>query len=291
MKLTLALIEKLLRLSNGESIPSSQLKGDWVDDMLRDRILISTSNKSRRTYHIADKDSFIIALERVQEGLGNLDKMLSYFSTDQTSSTATRAKQAAETGNSKLKKTRSFPGFLVNSYEPIQCELGSKPFMLCPNEGASYFVFDWKSFKVAEGTVIVGIENPENFRHIRKQKSLFESLYPGKQLLFVSRYPQSKDLREWLQSITNHYIHFGDFDLAGIKIFLSEFHKYIPSRSTFLIPDDIEERLCMYGSQERFKRNYYENRNITSDIPEVQHLIDLILKYHKCYDQEGYIIL
>ena len=84
MKLTLALIEKLLRLSNGESIPSSQLKGDWVDDMLRDRILISTSNKSRRTYHISDKDSFIIALERVQEGLGNLDKMLSYFSTDQT---------------------------------------------------------------------------------------------------------------------------------------------------------------------------------------------------------------
>lgn len=289
MKLTPGLIEKLIRLRNGESIPSSQLKGEWVDDLLRDRILISSSNKSRRSYHISDKKSFLIALDRAQEGLGNLENMLSYLSDNQTSNDATRAEQAAETGNSKLKMTRSFPGFLVNSYEPIQCELGGESFMLCPNEGASCFVFDWKSFKVNEGTVIVGIENPENFRHIRKQKSLFESLYPGKQLMFVSRYPQSKDLKEWLQSIPNHYVHFGDFDLAGIKIFLSEFHKYIPSRSTFLIPEDIEERLRQYGFQERFNGNYYENRNIKSDIPEVQHLIELILEYHKCYDQEGYI--
>lgn len=289
MKLTPGLIEKLIRLRNGESIPSSQLKGEWVDDLLRDRILISSSNKSRRSYHISDKKSFLIALDRVQEGLGNLENMLSYLSDNQTSNDATRAEQAAETGNSKLKMTRSFPGFLVNSYEPIQCELGGESFMLCPNEGASCFVFDWKSFKVNEGTVIVGIENPENFRHIRKQRSLFESLYPGKQLMFVSRYPQSKDLKKWLQTIPNHYVHFGDFDLAGIKIFLSEFHKYIPSRSTFLIPEDIEERLRQYGSQERFNGNYYENRNIKSDIPEVQHLIELILEYHKCYDQEGYI--
>jgi len=35
--------------------------------------------------------------------------------------------------------------------------------------------------------------------------------------LFVSRYPQtqSKDLLNWLQSIPNPYLHFGDFDLTG----------------------------------------------------------------------------
>lgn len=88
--------------------------------------------------------------------------------------------------------------------------------------------------------------------------------------------------------ISNPYVHFGDFDLAGIKIFLSEFHRYLPERSSYLIPLDIEEKL-KNGSTERFQGNYYENRHLSSDIPELQALIDLIMKYHKAFDQEGYI--
>lgn len=291
MKLTPGLIEKLTRLKAGESVPSSQLKGEWVNDLLRDRLLICISNGSHKSYKVSDADSFLTALERIHEGLGNLESMRSILSAEQASGDASRAEQAAETGNSKLRMTRSFPGFLVNSYEPILCVLEGNSFTICPNSGSASFVFDWKSFHVPADVIIVGIENPENFRQIRKQRSLFEGIYPGKQFLFVSRYPQSKDLRKWLQSIPNHYVHFGDFDLAGIKIFLSEFHSYIPERSSFMIPKDIEDRLRLYGSQDRFNGNYYENRNICSDIPELQSLINLILKYHKCYDQEGYIEL
>ena len=32
MKLTLALVQKLQRLANGETIPASQLRGEWVDE-------------------------------------------------------------------------------------------------------------------------------------------------------------------------------------------------------------------------------------------------------------------
>ena len=151
------------------------------------------------------------------------------------------------------------------------------------------FVSDWERFVIPSDVIVVGIENPENFRFIRQQRHLFESCLPGKRLLFVSRYPQSTDLRKWLMGISNPYVHFGDFDLAGIKIFLSEFHRYLPERSSYLIPSDIEERL-KNGSTERFQGNYYENRHLSSDILELQALIDLIMKYHKGYDQEGYII-
>ena len=44
------------------------------------------------------------------------------------------------------------------------------------------------------------------------------------------------------------------------------------------------------GITKRFQGNYYENRHLSSDILELQALIDLIMKYHKGYDQEGYII-
>ena len=40
---------------------------------------------------------------------------------------------------------------------------------------------------------------------------------------------------------------------------------------------------------DRLQGNYYEKRHLPSDIPELQALIDLIMKYHKGYDQEGYI--
>lgn len=291
MKLTKGLVLKLLKLKDGESVPSSQLKGEWVNDLLRDRILISISNGSHKSYKVSDTDSFLTALERIREGLGDLERMRFLLSYNRASDDASRAEQAAETGNSKLKMTRSFPGFLVNSYVPILSVLKCNPFTVRPSEGSACFVFDWESFQVPADVIIVGIENPENFRQIRKQRNLFESLYPGEQLLFVSRYPQSKDLRLWLQSIPNRYVHFGDFDLAGIRIFLTEFYKYLPERSSFLIPKDIEDRLRLYGSQDRFNGNYHENRNISCDIPELQDLINLILKYHKCYDQEGYIEL
>ena len=107
-------------------------------------------------------------------------------------------------------------------------------------------------------------------------------------LLFVSRYPQSKDLCKWLQGITNRYVHFGDFDLAGIHIFLTEFQQFLGDRSSFLIPPDIEKRLQI-GSQERYNGQLSRFRNLKSDDKRIQAVIDLINKYHRCYDQEGYI--
>ena len=123
---------------------------------------------------------------------------------------------------------------------------------------------------------------------IRQQRNLFEQCIGTVRLLFVSRYPQSTDLRSWLQIIPNRYVHFGDFDLAGIHIFLTEFHAHLGARSSFLIPQDIEERIAK-GSLERYNDQYAKYNRITSDIKEVQALIDLINKYHRCYDQEGYI--
>ena len=135
--------------------------------------------------------------------------------------------------------------------------------------------------------IVVGVENMENFRLIRRQRELFESQV-GNRLLFVSRYPQSTDLRDWLQTIPNRYVHFGDFDLAGIHIFLTEFYPHLLSRASFLIPTDIEERLRI-GSMERYNAQLSKFRHLHCEQPALQSLIDLINKYHRCYDQEGYI--
>ena len=288
MKITRGLIEKLIALRDGESLPASALKGEWVEELIRDGILVSSSRGSRRSLKTVDRESFTKAIARVNERFDDLEMFRDMLMEESSSGEALRASLASDSGNSKLKMRRSFPGFLVNSYEAIDPQLHGKSCVILPEERSSVFVSDWERFVIPSDVTVVGIENPENFRFIRQQRHLFESCLPGKRLLFVSRYPQSTDLRKWLLGIGNPYVHFGDFDLAGIKIFLSEFHKYLPERSSFLIPLDIEERL-KNGSTERFQGNYYENRNLSSDIPELQALIGLIMKYHKAYDQEGYI--
>ena len=283
MKITSSLIDKLIRLRSGESLPSSALRGEWVEELLSDGVLISRSPGSRSCIIAASPDTLEQSLMHINERLGHLDKMKETLDAE-----VTRSEQAAETGNSKLVTARSCPGFPVNSYEPIICCLNGKELVVNPQEGIFLFIADWHSFAIPADVTVVNIENMENFRLIRRQQSLFASALAGKRLLFVSRYPQSSDLRTWLQTIPNQYVHFGDFDLAGIHIFLTEFQKHLGTRASFLIPQDIEQRI-KHGSAERYNDQYPKFCHLTSNIPPLQQLIDMLHKYHRCYDQEGYI--
>ena len=284
MKITASLIDKLIRLRNGERIPASQLRGEWVSELESDGVIVSTSHGSRRVLFVPQPEAFLQALSAFDERLSDLDLMRDTLQIGETS----RSVQASATGNSKLVAVRSCPGFPINTYEPIACFLNGREMIVNPQEGSFMFISDWQSFTIPQDVVVVGIENMENFRKIHQQRALFDQTIGSARLLFVSRYPQSSDLRSWLQTIPNRYVHFGDFDLAGISIFLTEFHAYLGERSSFFIPSDIEQRL-QNGSLERYNAQYLKFKYLTTDIPVLQHLIDTINMYHRCYDQEGYI--
>lgn len=279
----MAISASIQALMAGEQVAGSKLNGNLLSELMAEGLLLVIARGSRKSYRARD----IEALKRYLIDKDESFRMLEANVAD------SRASMAAETGNSKLVSVRSCPGFPINSYEPIECSLHGKPFMVNPQEGSFLFVTDWETFVIPEEVIVMGIENMENFRMIRQQRSFFEDYLKvhgmsGK-ILFVSRYPQSLDLRKWLTSIPNHYIHFGDYDLAGINIFLSEFQQYIgKDRSSFLIPDDIELRLKS-GSKSRYDEQYNRFKDMKSDSQEIQHLIELIHQERKGYDQEGYI--
>ena len=279
----MAISASIQALMAGEQVAGSKLNGNLLSELMAEGLLLVIARGSRKSYRARD----IEALKRYLIDKDESFRMLEANAAD------SRASMAAETGNSKLVSVRSCPGFPINSYEPIECSLHGKPFMVNPQEGSFLFVTDWETFVIPEEVIVMGIENMENFRMIRQQRSFFEDYLKvhgmsGK-ILFVSRYPQSLDLRKWLTSIPNHYIHFGDYDLAGINIFLSEFQQYIgKDRSSFLIPDDIELRLKS-GSKSRYDEQYNRFKDMKSDSQEIQHLIELIHQERKGYDQEGYI--
>lgn len=279
----MAISAPIQALLAGEQVAGSRLNSKLLDELLAEGLLLVASRGSRKSYRVRDAE----ALKRFL-----VDKDES-FRIIEVNASDSRATMAAETGNSKLVMVRSCPGFPVNSYEPIECFLDKNPFVVNPQEGSFLFVSDWEKFTIPEDVVVIGIENMENFRMIRRQRTLFDRYLHNHALsdkvLFVSRYPQSTDLRKWLCTISNHYLHFGDFDLAGINIFLYEFQQYLgKERSSYLIPDDIESRLKS-GSRKRYDEQYYRFKDIKSDVCELQQLIDLIHHERKAYDQEGYI--
>ena len=272
----------LRELLDGHTVASSRLNPSLVKELMGEGLLTPVVRGSRKSYRAQNRESLRRYLMDKDESFRLLESS--------SENPASRASQATSTGNSKLVTVRSCPGFPVNAYEPIPCILNGQDLVINPAEGSFLFVTDWQSFSIPSDVIVIGIENMENFRMIRRQKELFNNTIGLHRLLFVSRYPQSTDLRSWLQTIPNSYIHFGDFDLAGIHIFLSEYHTYLPERSSYLIPSDIEQRLAE-GSTKRYDDQYQRFKNLSTSIPELQHLIDIINKYHRGYDQEGYIDL
>lgn len=282
MKKTVSLFQKLILLSEGGTLPSSQLHGDWVDDMLSDGMLQKQAHGRRLSYLAPNADAFADYL-RNRWGLNDLHESLRLL---QDKEKVSRAELTQATGNSKFIHQRTMTGFLVNSYTDIPATLNGQPMVIHPAEGSFTYIYDYTAFSVADDVTIIGVENAENFRQIARQRYLFRGY---RRPLFVCRYPQNGDLLRWLLSVPNPYVHFGDFDLAGIHIFLSEFYQHLgPSRSAFFLPDDIYQRLSS-GSHERYDVQYAKYGTMSVADTRLQPLVDAIHREHKGYDQEGYI--
>jgi len=280
MKLPISIAENLILLQNGEKIPYSRIQHTIVKEMLENGILKKQMlGRSKTLIYLSQKQALNDFLQN-HYGIFDLRNYIDgLIKTD-----LTRAEATAISSNSKLKGGRTFKGFLINCYSPIQAMLNEEHIILNPLKGTFQFIYDFEKFSIPTDITIVGIENPENFRHIDKQQYLFKHIKP----LFVCRYPQkqSKDLIKWLQSITNQYLHFGDFDFAGIGIYLNEYKKYLTDKASFFIPANIEKMIASHGNRDRYAVQKEAFDEETIDENNLKELITLLHKYKKGLDQE-----
>ena len=289
MKPSKSLVRDLITLIEGGQVRYSSFNKEMRGCLHREKMIL---------YHVRGSFKKISAVNPVAlkdflannfDGFSDLYKLQVLLDNP----TSTRADFAEHSGNSKTKNVKTCPGFPVNTIYPLKTLLNEKELVIDPEDGTFLYITDWQNFIIPKDIIVIGIENMENFRLVRRQRDFFykylemafDKINP--KLLFVSRYP-SNDLVDWLASIPNQYIHFGDFDPEGIKIFQNQFRKVIGDRATFLIPDDIEERL-KHGSKERYDYQFSNNINLDTSDPKINCLLELMHKYRRCYDQEGYI--
>jgi hypothetical protein len=281
MKIPIHIAEKLLRLMQGETLPASSAKHAVIEEIIAENI-IERKGRIQKTLSVLNTSALILYLKN-KHSINDLEQYISISQQEKI----TRGEAIEISGNSKLKSIRTFKGFLVNCYNPIQAQINGKSIILNPAEGTFQFIYDFESFSIPQDITIVGVENPQNFRYIEKQKQLFENINP----LFVSRYPQnqSKDLLKWLQSIPNNYLHFGDSDFAGIGIYLNEYKKYLGDKAQFFIPQNIEYIFDNYGNKGLYdKQKINFDTNIISEI-DLLKLIEIIHKHKKGLEQEIFI--
>ena len=290
MKLSASSIRLLISLLKGECVADSKLKGYLFTHLKEEGYLLAITHGSRKSWRTANCDTLRFHLAD-SYGLNDLEQTLQVAESENVS----RAELVSITGDSKSRPVRTFKGFMVNSFLPVDAELDGDSFSIFPLEGTFTFIYDCEHFKIAPEVVVVGIENPENFRYIARQRKLFaDNVSDNSPLLFVCRYPQQQhaDLIKWLKTISNRYVHFGDLDLAGIKIFLSEYLPYLGSRASFLVPKDFDERIAS-GSPDRYndQLHYMEYIMGCSLDPLLRRLVESIQRQRRGYDQEGFILL
>lgn len=281
MKLTLRIAKVLVRLINGESVTNSTAKSQILEDLIAENILFRKGKHHKHIELINNKGLQLYLANQLQ--INNLYDYISALENEDS----TRAEFVKISTDSKHSKERTFKGFLVNCYTRIKAELNGQEIIINPSKGSFLFIYDYETFKIPTGITVVGVENPRNFRHIQEQNYLFEDINP----LFISRYPQNqnKDFIKWMKSIPNKYLHFGDFDLAGIGIYINEYKCHLSNKSSFFIPNNIEMDIKKNGNRKRF-----DNQKINFDIkkiqePSIKDLIRIINAEKKGLDQEYYI--
>ncbi|MDQ6482512.1 hypothetical protein [Dyadobacter sp. LHD-138] len=285
MGLGKALAVKLLQLYNGERIPASKLNHPLIVELIAEGVIIDLRyGRSKSLLFIplpASLDDFLFN----RFAIANLGAYIDALNQEELS----RALLVQHASDSKTKNVRVFKGFLVNCYQPIQAELGGNPIVIYPPAGTFQFIHDFERFILQPDVTVVSVENAENFSLIGKQQYLFKGL----RTLFVSRYPQnkSKDLVKWLTGIQNLHLHFGDYDFAGINIYLQEYKRYLGVRTRFFIPPDLEILIARHGNKKIYDS---QKANFTLEAvedPEILQTIALLHKYKKGLEQEALIWL
>jgi len=282
-KIPVHIAEKLLLLQQGESSAASSVKHAVIEELVAENI-VQRTGRIQKKLSITNTKALNIYLQN-KFGINDLQQYIKTLSHENQN--PLRNELTKISSHSKLKKVRTFKGFLVNCYEPIQAKINENKININPAAGTFYFIYDFETFEIPKNITVVGIENPENFRYIEKQKYLFKNIKP----LFLSRYPQnqSKDMLKWLQTIPNNYLHFGDFDFSGIGIYLNEYQKYLGGKTEFFVPENMEQMLEKYGNNELYntQKVNFNAENITEE--NLKRLFSLIHKYKKGLEQEIFI--
>ena len=280
---TSAEIGRLKRLLNGEQLPNSQFNTAFFEDLLKEGYLMIIPKGKNRSTIVAKEKEYLVKYVCQKWQIHDLDEYIDF----RRKTSPTRIEVQNYLGDTKALNVVSYQGFLVTAYDEINYYLHKDQGHLPLIDGSMLHIFDFEAFSIPEDVVVVYVENFTPFRYITRYRHLFDQQY---RYMFVSRYGTSSAINEWLKAIPNKYIHFGDFDLDGIKIYQKFYGELGPNRASFLIPDDVEKRIRTKGNPHLYYTQENRNERFVLTDKRLYNLFSTITECHAGYEQEGYAL-
>lgn len=279
MNITIEQAKLLKELSEGKKVPLSRLKARIFQQLIQEQVLLRQKESHGWNIYTDHPQSLLNYLYNHYIRC-TLDEYI-----ERGQAAPSRSNNIRMSGDSKLKETELWQGFYFKVSEPIHAQWQGRPLTLLPYpEGIPVFMPQPETLSLPEDVTVVMIENSENFLKIETQLPLFQGL----KCFFVSFYPREQHsyFIEWLQKQPNNYVHYGDFDFAGIHIYQSQYKKYVSGESRYLVPSGLLPLFRQYGKRELYNNQLFLQTLIKADEPGISELLEIIKREHKGLEQE-----
>ena len=284
-RLNLKDLKGLLLLTEEKSIRASLLSRTLLDTLTGEH-LVSVKREGRSYIVRASNPELILGFAKRLAGSDDLESYLSTLEGKQAGIKPTRAEAARLVNDTKAFGTDVMKGIRLNAIAPVTVSFGGEDYVVDPLRGMSVEVDEQAVLEIDPGIVVVGVENFATFMRIKDYAHLFPG---GQRYLFTYRSTGRKDSYgkwiDWLKRIPNRYIHFGDLDKGGLRIYIDSFRSVLGDRAEFLIPENYEE-LIRNGSTKLYNEQYGQAAPDVSKDPRIKPLLEAIERHHKCCEQE-----
>ena len=291
MSITNKTILLLQRLKNGEFVRTGEFASAQqkviIDFLMKLRGVIFTRiGKSRGSYYVADSALFQELCSQYDPILKDLDAAARLAA----GKVESRAEKVALFGNSKQDGAdRTMKGFTILADRITDVHYQGRDYFIGPKAGLH--VIDRNGLVLPESATVVIVENAECLYDLRWIANVGLSEKEGPYVI-LCRFPICEEAKLWLESLKNRILYFGDFDLAGIRIYETEFKRRMRDRISFLLPSDLEVRIRKGGNPALYTKQMNEGfASVSSLSGELNELVTLLHSIQSSYEQEGYCFL
>ena len=264
-------------------------KGDLsvpVRDRLLDAQVAFFSKEGASKFIETNRPELVKGIAEELAGTSDLEKYLKTLENIQAGKKPDREESVLLTNDTKAFGTNVMNGIRLNAIRPVLICYDGENVLLNPSRGMCMEIDKQALLTISPDVVVVGVENYSTFMRIKDYAHLFTE---NCDYLFTYRVTADKDSYgkwiTWLRRIPNRYIHFGDLDKGGLRIYIDSFRSALGERAEFLIPEDYEE-LIRNGSKSLYDEQIRQGAPDVSKDPRIKPLLDVIEKYHRCCEQE-----
>lgn len=290
-KVVISSLEALLSLFSTKSCPYREFNDKGLLLELQSIKAITITGRPKIVFINSEKSIFNYLHKSNDFDFDTQEELSSYINLIKNTEVLSKDEIAEYQTTTKDSKSESFYGIHVAVLEDTVVYQKGKNIILYPLYSGSYFFFQKDIIQIPENTLVVGIENPQVLWRLHRYKNLFGD---GDNIVFIliNDYKNGYPFK-WLSSYKGKYIHWGDYDIAGVSIYLNKVLPKLQRQdlAKFFLPHDIENSIKKLGNKSDYEKQKHLLPGLLTKASEVEREFLLFIDdCKKSLEQEKYII-